>query len=688
MKFLALISGGKDSFYNIFHCLKNDHELIALGNLYPKESDKQELDSFMFQTVGHDLIDHYSECIGVPLFRRHILSNSSKNVELNYSATQDDEIEELFQLLKSVKDRLPDLEAVSVGAILSSYQRTRVEDVCSRLDLVVLSYLWQRDQAELMSEMCFMSKDINNVESATNSENKFDARIIKVAAIGLNDKHLGMSLPTIQPVLHKLNQLYEVHICGEGGEFETMVLDAPFFKHGYLKLTDMTKSNDGEVHNARLKVEFQPRILSDDFLQNQLDKLPVPSILHDDWLELSQVLKKYQTETRKTELKNPALEKVIGTSTNKINDKLYVSNLKSHASKTVEEQSKDIFTELADILRSNRIPRSHILSSSLLVKDMSNFGKINKIYNEFLNVTKYGPLPPSRACVGSGYLPEGCHVQLSVVIDTEVRKTCGDNIKEHKSGLHVQGRSYWAPCNIGPYSQSIWLSDDANQVSFVSGQIGLIPHSMELMQQDSLHQTVLALQHFDTLCKTINAQRKLSMTCYISDESIIDNACKAWALYCCEMCDESDLWMNKMDDDKECLIIVKISELPRGAVAEWGGITCKELLIEEEEDDDDGDDEEKENISPKFQELSLNIEGLHSITVSSPGSHKQFTTGFVDEKEKLLLVLEKTSKSAQVTLYYNPEDDVPFHQHVEYYPVEKIFDHHGNEHRFGIHVRS
>lgn len=177
MKFLALISGGKDSFYNIFHCLKNDHELIALGNLYPKESDKQELDSFMFQTVGHDLIDHYSECIGVPLFRRHILSNSSKNVELNYSATQDDEIEELFQLLKSVKDRLPDLEAVSVGAILSSYQRTRVEDVCSRLDLVVLSYLWQRDQAELMSEMCFMSKDINNVESATNSENKFDARI-------------------------------------------------------------------------------------------------------------------------------------------------------------------------------------------------------------------------------------------------------------------------------------------------------------------------------------------------------------------------------------------------------------------------------------------------------------------------------------------------------------------------------
>lgn len=265
MKFIALISGGKDSFYNIFHCLKNNHELIALGNIYPKESEEQELDSFMFQTVGHDLIDYYSKCIGVPLFRRSILRNTSNNVELNYTATQDDEIEELFELLRTVKDKIPDLEAVSVGAILSSYQRTRVENVCSRLGLVVLSYLWQRDQAELMGEMCLMSKDVNNVENDTNSGNKFDARIIKVAAIGLNEKHLGMSLPMMQPVLQKLNQLYQVHICGEGGEFETMVLDAPFFQHGYLELIDIVKCSDGEVHNARLKVKFQPRNLSKSF---------------------------------------------------------------------------------------------------------------------------------------------------------------------------------------------------------------------------------------------------------------------------------------------------------------------------------------------------------------------------------------------------------------------------------------
>ncbi len=34
MKVLALISGGKDSIYNIHKCIEQGHEIIALGNLY------------------------------------------------------------------------------------------------------------------------------------------------------------------------------------------------------------------------------------------------------------------------------------------------------------------------------------------------------------------------------------------------------------------------------------------------------------------------------------------------------------------------------------------------------------------------------------------------------------------------------------------------------------------------------
>ena len=256
----------------------------------------------------------------------------------------------------------------------------------------------------------------------------------------------------------------------------------------------------------------------------------------------------------------------------------------------------------------------------------------------------------------------------------------------NKGGLHVQGRSYWAPCNIGPYSQSIWLSTDANQVSYISGQIGLVPQSMK-MKEPSTDQTILALQHFDTLCKTIGAQEKLYMTCYISDESILDYVCKTWALYCSRSKYESDLWKNKTDDDKECLIIVKISELPRGAVSEWGGVTCKKLIVDDIDVEEQGGAENK-NILHSFRKLNLNIEYFHDIAVSLPGSQKHFTTGFVDDREKLALVLERTSKSAQVTLYYSPGETIAFYHHVEYYPVEKIFDCDGKEHRFALHIRS
>lgn len=48
---------------------------------------------------------------------------------------------------------MPEVEAVACGAILSNYQRVRVEHVCSRLKLTPIAYLWERNQEELLSEM-------------------------------------------------------------------------------------------------------------------------------------------------------------------------------------------------------------------------------------------------------------------------------------------------------------------------------------------------------------------------------------------------------------------------------------------------------------------------------------------------------------------------------------------------------
>lgn len=118
MKVIALISGGKDSTFNMMECVKNGHEIVALVNLRPPlcQSAKnenhnsneivQELDSYMYQSVGNEILDLYAEAMDVPLYRADILGKV-KNSELEYTPTDaEDEVEDLYRILKHAKNEL------------------------------------------------------------------------------------------------------------------------------------------------------------------------------------------------------------------------------------------------------------------------------------------------------------------------------------------------------------------------------------------------------------------------------------------------------------------------------------------------------------------------------------------------------------------------------------------------------
>ena len=108
----------------------------------------------------------------LPLFCGNI-NGSSLNVGSNYIPTEEDEVEDLHQLLHNIKQTM-DFDAICSGAILSDYQRVRVENVCQRLDLVSLAFLWRRDQAELLDEMIE-----SKIESITSSDEEA-SEVIKV----------------------------------------------------------------------------------------------------------------------------------------------------------------------------------------------------------------------------------------------------------------------------------------------------------------------------------------------------------------------------------------------------------------------------------------------------------------------------------------------------------------------------
>uniref|UniRef100_A0A915E2Z6 Diphthine--ammonia ligase n=1 Tax=Ditylenchus dipsaci TaxID=166011 RepID=A0A915E2Z6_9BILA len=224
MKVVALISGGKDSCYNMMCCKTNGHEVVCLGNLFPGQT--HEIDSYMYQSVGHEGIKMIAEAINLPLFRQEI-SGKPKSIEMPYVFDESDEVEDLYTLLKTIQEKFPDVRGVSVGAINSTYQKERVENVCARLNLTPLCYLWERNQLELFDEMQTSRNDLQQMREH------------------LIDMH----------------NKYGSHICGEGGEFETFVVDCPLYNtrisidhsevviHGadqniapvaYLKLTELS----------------------------------------------------------------------------------------------------------------------------------------------------------------------------------------------------------------------------------------------------------------------------------------------------------------------------------------------------------------------------------------------------------------------------------------------------------------
>ena len=223
MKVIGLISGGKDSIYNLMQCQKNGHEIVMLGHL-SRPKDKGELDSYMYQTVGSEMADAIAECLGLPLIKREI-SSKPINFELEYKETKNDEVEDLFLLLQDALKLNPEIKGVSSGAIMSTYQKNRVENLCDRLGLTSIAYLWERNQKELLKEMI---------------DNEMNSVIIKTCAYGLGKDDLLKSIKDLYPKLLDLSKQFDLNICGEGGEFESLTLDCPLYKKK-IEITEFEK---------------------------------------------------------------------------------------------------------------------------------------------------------------------------------------------------------------------------------------------------------------------------------------------------------------------------------------------------------------------------------------------------------------------------------------------------------------
>lgn len=642
MKFVALISGGKDSFFNIMHCMHNTHELVALANLHPANLDKQEIDLFMFQTVGHTIIDKYEQCVGVPLYKRAITGGST-NVQLEYTPTENDEIEDLYELLKHVQREHPDLEGVSCGAILSHYQRTRVENVCGRLGLTSLAYLWQLDQAELMSSMCALN---------------LDARLVKVAAVGLTEKHLGKLILEMYPILTKLNQMYDVHVCGEGGEFETLVFDAPFFrKKLVVKSMDIANLPSDVSYVLKLEVEVVDKDVETETV------LLVPQLLEEQFREVVENVQngfngdqtKFQEIAIPNTIQTAASSFPISPRISVLPTRIYISNIMSGAP-TLEEQTSDIMRQIGNLLRNHNLEFTDLQHMTVYVADMANFARVNAIYGRpFERVY----LPPSRVCVETS-LP---HPYMLHVLCVALRP------KFQKMGIHIRSRLYWAPQNIGPYSQAIVEARESFKTATLSGQIPLEPSEMDidsLMSQ--LENSVLLLQHLYRAKLLVGVRHIAYCVCFVTLTAPLLVA---------------SVWQNYVDDVENGqdffnrLLIVQTSGLPKQAQVEWGALSYDKVVSMYEDE---------ENTSTLNPEISGLISSFESSVVPVGDGHVAQLVG--DELGAAIAFLRSPSLDGTHVIFYGTLDVIHKLSNMglsaEWAPVLGVWNSRGEPRTYGM----
>jgi asparagine synthase (glutamine-hydrolysing) len=194
----ALFSGGKDSCLALWLMQKKGFSVECLVSVLPENED-----SFMYHKPEKALLELQSKALEISL----VLERTPGEKEEELSALKK-------ALLKAKRDY--SVKGVVSGALYSSYQKDRIQKICAELGLELFSPLWHMGQ---QAELELLLKE------------GFVFIMTKVAAMGLGSDWLGKPIGEMEvSILESLSKKLGSNVAGEGGEFESLVLDAPNFR--------------------------------------------------------------------------------------------------------------------------------------------------------------------------------------------------------------------------------------------------------------------------------------------------------------------------------------------------------------------------------------------------------------------------------------------------------------------------
>jgi diphthine-ammonia ligase len=196
VRVLALLSGGKDSVCAVETARGFGWDVAAALVLRPAQDD-----AWMFHTPNLGVVTGVAECLGLPL------------IEADVRAGKQEEVEDLAAAVARAKDELG-LDGLVSGALASEYQRTRIDRIGYATGLKSFAPLWHKEPRAYVGSLVAGGWDI---------------RFSRTAADGVPKAWAGQRLDATK-VAAMADHRARPHVAGEGGEYETLVLDAPCYR--------------------------------------------------------------------------------------------------------------------------------------------------------------------------------------------------------------------------------------------------------------------------------------------------------------------------------------------------------------------------------------------------------------------------------------------------------------------------
>jgi diphthine-ammonia ligase len=190
MKVLCSWSGGKESCLACYQAIQEGHEVVSLLTMFATTGRYTRS-----HRLSRELLMAQSRAIGISLHQRRASWNTYER--------------EFTRALTSFKRK--GIEGGIFGALYRSEDREWVERACAEAGIVPLLPLWGMGGKELLRRFI---------------EKGFEAIVVAIRSDIVDDHWLGRR---IDGEFVEQMEKKEIDVCGENGEYHTLVVDGPIF---------------------------------------------------------------------------------------------------------------------------------------------------------------------------------------------------------------------------------------------------------------------------------------------------------------------------------------------------------------------------------------------------------------------------------------------------------------------------